>query len=81
MTWIEQGATREIENEPQLVRVALDESEFSLLPDQKQNLRMVAHYSDASFRDVTKLATYLSNESAVVAVSDHGQLLAGSLPG
>lgn len=81
LTWIEQGATREIENEPQLVRVALDESEFSLLPDQKQNLRMVAHYSDASFRDVTKLATYLSNESAVVAVSDHGQLLAGSLPG
>lgn len=80
-SWIEQGATRAADNEPQLVRVVLDEDEFSLSPDQKRNLRMVADYSDGKSRDVTKMATYLSNESAVVAVSDQGQLHAGSLPG
>nr|WP_271958252.1 DUF1549 domain-containing protein [Rubripirellula sp.] len=81
MSWIQQGATRAVDKEPRLVRVVLDKTEFSLSPDQKRNLRMVAHYSDGKSRDVTKMATYLSNESAVVAVSDQGQLLAGSLPG
>ena len=81
LAWIKQGAARAITNEPKLNRVVLGQSEFSLLPEQQQELQVVAHYTDGTSRDVTKLATYLSNEAAVVSVSDHGQLTAGSLPG
>ncbi|MAI73705.1 MAG: S-layer protein [Rhodopirellula sp.] len=81
LAWINQGAAREIKDEPKLDRVVLGRSDFSLLPEEQQELQVVAHYSDGSSRDVTKLATYLSNEAAVVAVSKHGQLTAGALPG
>ena len=81
LAWIRQGAARAITNEPRLDRVVLGQSEFSLLPEEQQELQVVAHYSDGSARDVTKLATYLSNEAAVVSVTDHGQLTAGALPG
>ena len=81
LAWIRQGAARAITNEPKLDRVVLGQSEFSLLPEEQQELRVVAHYSDGTSRDVTKIATYLSNEAAVVSVSDHGQLTAGPLPG
>lgn len=81
LAWIRQGAARAIAEEPKLDRVALGQSEFSLLPEEQQKLRVVAHYSDGTSRDVTSMATYLSNEAAVVSVSDHGQLTAGPLPG
>ena len=81
LSWIQQGAKRLVAGEPRLERVVLDKSEFSLLPEQQQALRMVAHYSDGSSRDVSQMATYLSNESAVVSVSQQGVLRAGALPG
>jgi len=81
LAWIKQGAARAIADEPKLDRVVLDQSDFALRPEEQQELQVVAHYSDGSSRNVTKLATYLSNESAVVSVSDHGQLTAGALPG
>ncbi len=81
LAWIKQGAARTITNEPKLDSVTLVQTEFSLVPEEQQTLRVVAHYSDGNTRDVTKLATYLSNEAAVVSVSDHGQLTAGALPG
>jgi hypothetical protein len=81
LSWIQQGAKRAVVGEPRLESVVLDKAEFSLSPEQQQSLRMVAHYSDGSSRDVSQLATYLSNESAVVAVSEQGVLRAGSLPG
>lgn len=81
LAWIKQGATRSLINEPKLDRVVLAQSDFSLLPEEQQKLRVVAHYSDGTSRDVTDLATYLSNESAVVSVSDRGELTAGALPG
>ncbi len=81
LKWIEQGAPRRVEGESRLQRVALDESEFSLAPEEHQSLRVIAHYSDGSSRDVTELTTYLSNEDAVVSVAANGQMTAGPLPG
>ncbi len=81
LRWIDEGATRRVDGEPRLDQVTLEESEFSLAPGESQSLRVAAHYSDGSTRDVTALTTYLSNEEAVVSVDRSGQLLAGSLPG
>jgi hypothetical protein len=81
LRWIRQGAAREIPGEPRLDRVTLDQSEFSLSPNGQQSLRVSAHYSDGSTRDVTDTATYLSNDDAVVSVDAGGQMTAGPLPG
>lgn len=79
--WIGQGAPRRIEGETKLQRVELVETKFTLSPREQQPLTMIAHYEDGSTRDVTNLATYLSNEATVVDVDDAGRLIAGHLPG
>lgn len=81
LRWIEQGASRSIEGEPVLNRVQLADTDYSLPPSAGASLHVTAHYSDGSSRDVTALATYMSNDSAVVAVSADGHLTSGPLPG
>ncbi|QDS91576.1 hypothetical protein FF011L_03060 [Roseimaritima multifibrata] len=79
--WIAQAAPRRVEEEPTLERVTLEQDSFSLTPSQSESLRVTAHYSDNSTRDVTRLTTYLSNDDAVVSVDENGTIQAGSLPG
>ena len=81
LRWIEQGATRALEGEPMLDRVELADSDYSLPPSDEASLQVTAHYSDGSSRDVTSLATYLSNDSAVVSVEADGHVKSGPLPG
>jgi len=81
LSWIEQGATRKVAGEPRIESVALEQADFSLVPEQSRNLRVVARYTDGTSRNVTSLSTYLSNDPAVVSVNDQGVLKAGSLPG
>jgi len=79
--WIRQGAPRRVEGETTLQRVELVETKFTLSPREQLPLAVIAHYDDGSTRDVTHLATYLSNEATVVDVDDAGRLIAGNLPG
>jgi len=79
--WIEQGTPRRVSGEPALEHVTLHQTAFSLTPQQQASLQVTAHYSDGSTRDVTRLATYLSNDAAVVSVNKTGEIQAGSLPG
>lgn len=79
--WVQQGAPRQRIDEPQLLKVELAESSFSMQPGEQQQLKVVASYSDGTTRDVTHIATYLSNEATVVDVADGGELEAGNLPG
>ncbi len=81
LDWIQQGAPRSIAGEPRLENVTLEQTEFSLTPDQRQRLRVIAHYSDGATRDVTGFTTYLSNDDAVVSVDSAGQVTAGPIPG
>lgn len=81
VSWIEQGAARRIEGEATLERVALEQSTFSLSPDEQAELAVTAHYSDGSQHDVSSLADYLVNENAVLSVDEAGKMRAGSLPG
>lgn len=79
--WISQGAPRRVEGETVLEKVELVKTKFSLAPREQQPLSVLAHYADGSTRDVTNLATYLSNEATVVDVNESGLLTAGPLPG
>ena len=60
LSWIEQGATRKVAGEPRIESVALEQADFSLVPEQSRNLRVVARYTDGTSRNVTSLSTYLS---------------------
>ncbi len=81
VTWIEQGASRRVDGEPELQRVELAGERFALAPGESAQLQLTAHYSDGSVRDVTTLTGYLSNDDAVATVDDAGAITAGELPG
>src|SRR6056297_3445204 len=81
VTWIEQGAGRRVDGEPELQRVELAGERFSLAPGESAQLQLTAHYSDGSVRNVTALTGYLSNDDAVASVDDAGAITAGELPG
>ncbi|GIX00767.1 MAG: S-layer protein [Pirellulaceae bacterium] len=79
--WIAAGAPRRRPNEPRLVGIRLAQGQFILAAGETARLRVEAEYDDGSRRDVTHLADYLSNDAVVVAVDEHGKLIAGPLPG
>lgn len=70
--WIANGTPREIPGTPQLTHVSVEPHEVSLPYATCHQLVVTAHYSDGSTRDVTRLAAYQSNESAIASVSDAG---------
>jgi len=79
--WIQQGNSRAISNEKRLIRVSLNHTDRLLAANESSQLQVTAHYDDGSTRDVTKQATYQSNDAAIVSVDETGKLLAGSIPG
>jgi hypothetical protein len=81
LRWIESGAPRRRADEPTLAKVEVTPESLFMRPNQETPLRVTAHYSDGSVRDVTNMAVYQSNESAVVKVDDGGRMTAGPLPG
>jgi len=81
LSWIAQSAPRAINGEPKLQSVSINQEDITLSSNGQTELKVTARYDDGSTRDVTRLATYLSNEESVVGVDDSGKITAGSLPG
>jgi len=81
LAWIEQGTTRRLAEEPSLTRVEASPEVKLLTPGAEQPLMVTAHYSDGTVRDVTAMAMFQSNESAVVSVDQRGVMKAGPIPG
>jgi hypothetical protein len=79
--WIAGGAPRTPADAPQLVRVVVEPPNHSLVPDQTFPLKVFAEYSDDSQRDVTASCAFQSNDQAIAAVTDEGQVKAGPVPG
>ncbi|MBW3543916.1 MAG: DUF1549 domain-containing protein, partial [Planctomycetes bacterium] len=79
--WIASGARRAIPGTPELVAVNVEPSERVLSPGEALQLSVTARYSDGSTRDITRLADYQSNESAIAAVDPQGKIAAGPIVG
>ncbi|CAN5903894.1 DUF1549 and DUF1553 domain-containing protein [soil metagenome] len=79
--WIASGTPRDSQDAPKVESIAVWPTDSLLEPEAGQQLLVTATYSDGSTLDVTHLAAYQSNESAVVAVDEQGLLQAGPLPG
>jgi hypothetical protein len=78
--WLSEGAT--MESEPVAVTsIEVQPEEAMLSLDGRQQLRVIAHFSDGSQRDVTHTAEFQSNADNVAAISRDGQVEAQGLPG
>jgi hypothetical protein len=70
--WIRQGAPADQETTPQLIHFEIQPERDTLSPHGQQQLTAIAHYSDGSQRDVTEMAVYESNDSAMAEVTPSG---------
>jgi hypothetical protein len=78
--WIAAGMPRSGADAPRLERIAVEPAEHVLPAGASEQLKVLAHYSDGSLRDVTRLTDFSSNEPGVISVTG-GLVKAGSLPG
>ncbi len=79
--WIAGGMPRAGASDPKLTGIDIAPRDKILPPKSTQPIVVTARYSDGSTRDVTRLTTYQSNDSAVASVDAAGLVTAGALPG
>ena len=70
--WIADGAKRPTERDPILDRIEIDPAERVLATDSTQQLRVTAHFSDGTSKDVSQQAVFQSNESKIAEVQSDG---------
>ncbi len=79
--WLREGMPYRLPNEPDLQRLTVTPPDRTYRAGAEQRLKVEAHYSDGTKRDVTKLAAFASNDPEVATVNDRGLIKAGTLPG
>jgi mono/diheme cytochrome c family protein len=79
--WIETGFVYRGENEPSVASLIVDPAEQIYHKGDTRQLRVRAHYTDGSERDVTALAGFASNDKEIAKVTDDGLVSAGQLSG
>jgi hypothetical protein len=79
--WIAAGLPRDPVGSPVLQHITVGPGEPVLASNAEQRLTVTAHYSDGTATDVTHLATFQSNDSALASVNADGLVKTGPLPG
>ena len=79
--WIQAGMPYSLTNEPALQKVTVFPQERRYRKAGTQRLLVLAHYTDGSVRDVTRMAAYDSNDKEMVKVDEIGRLKVGQLTG
>jgi len=74
--WIEQGAKGDLSNQVEVDHVTITPERFVVEPVMQHRLRLLAHYTDGTIRDVTKLAIFTVNTEGTADVSDGGVVTA-----
>ena len=78
--WIRQGMPMG-SLDPELTSIDVAPKEMVLAKRAKQQLKVVAHYTDGSQRDITRTALYDAVEKAMATISDGGLVSLADLPG
>ncbi len=81
LTWIQQGMPYEIANEPELTRILVTPPDGKYKKESSLKIKVTAHYSDNSTRDVTALSHFQSNDKGMVQVDEHGRAKVGKVSG
>ena len=79
--WIAQGMRTGATDAATVVRIEITPKERQLAMAARQQLRVVATYSDGREEDVTRLARFQTNQEAIANVDEAGRVAAGQTPG
>ena len=79
--WIRQGMPYGSPDDPTLARIEVQPSKETLPLKAKRQLKVIAHYTDGSTRDVTRRALYEANEKVMAETSDSGLVELMDMPG
>ncbi len=75
--WIEQGCQVDASDAPTCVKLDIYPRQRILVrPAHTQQMMAIAHFSDGSMRDVTRLACFSSSDEAVATVDENGLVVA-----
>lgn len=74
VAWLERGAPGPQPETPKVTGIAVTPAERLGQPGERQQLRVVADFSDGTQRDVTRLARFDSTDDAVVSVTPEGRV-------
>lgn len=77
--WISQGAKSDLDDKSDIEFVRIFPERFVIEPGQSHRLQLIAHYSNGTTRDVTKLAIFTVNTEGVADVTDVGHVTAKEL--
>ena len=68
--WLQAGAPGPQDSDARITRLEVTSSRVVLQPGDERNIRVRAHYSDGTERDVTRLAKFSSADETVAEVDD-----------
>ena len=79
LKWVEEGAASDVADPVQLVSTQIYPENIVTGPGMQQQMQLIAHYSDGSSRDVTRLGIFNVNTQRVAKVSDEGLVTTSDL--
>jgi len=79
--WIRQGTPYGSEEDPKIAKIEVIPPVREMNFKSKQQLSVIAHYSDGSTRDVTRLASYEPNHGEMAAANISGRITTEDVPG
>ncbi|MFO1436979.1 MAG: DUF1549 and DUF1553 domain-containing protein [Verrucomicrobiaceae bacterium] len=79
--WIREGMPYGKDSDPKMARISVEPAKLTMPLKGAQQLKVTAHYTDGSARDVTKRALYEANEKAMAETSETGLVKLFDLPG
>lgn len=79
--WIKQGISYGPKDDPSVTRIAVEPRERLTRASATQQLRVVAHFSDETSRDVTRIAQFEANDEEMAEVSKSGLVSMKAHPG
>ncbi|MEZ6133426.1 MAG: DUF1549 and DUF1553 domain-containing protein [Pirellulaceae bacterium] len=79
--WIASGMPYGSDQDRHVTRIDLHPNQRRLLPEQTQQLRVIATYSDGTTEDITRTAQFDSNNHDLADVDPRGLVTLGTQPG
>ena len=76
LKWLSEGAKGDLDNKAEVDHVTVTPERFVVEPGMRHQLQLIAHYTDGTSRDVTRLAIFTVNTEGVADVNETGLVTA-----
>lgn len=79
--WISEGMYYDTDADPKLKSIEVQPSQKVMKPHEKEQLKVVAHFTNGTQRDVTHLALFEPNNKSMAEVTEEGLVTISDIPG